>query len=129
MSVSRRNVLQSAGASALLATAQPQALARTELQRHDLSVPGREVVQVRVDFSPGAVAARHRHPGDEIVFVLRGSVEARIEGRPPVTLGPGDTLFIPSGAVHEARNVGSGGASLLATYVVEKGRPLITQVP
>jgi hypothetical protein len=31
--------------------------------RNDLSVPGREVVQVRVDFAPGVAFARHSHPG------------------------------------------------------------------
>lgn len=108
---------------------QPQAIGRTELQRHDLGIPGREAVQVRVDFSPGAITPRHRHPGEELVFVLRGSLEVRVEGREPVTLRPGDTLFIPSGAAHDARNAGAGGASVLATYVVEKGRPLIAPAP
>lgn len=121
-----------AGLAALLlvspAAAQPQAIARTELQRHDLSIPGREVVQVRVDFSPGAAAARHRHPGEEIILVLRGSIEAQIEGGPPVMLRAGGTMFIPAGAVHEAR-AGARGASLLATYIVDKSRPLIVPAP
>lgn len=116
-------------ALASTASAQPQAIGRTELQRHDLGISGREVVQVRVDFSPGAAAARHRHSGEEIVFVLRGSLECRIEGRPAVILNAGESLFIPSGADHEARAVGPGPASVLATYIVEKGRPLIAPVP
>ena len=37
---------------------------RTHLMKEDLSVPGREVVQVRVDIPPGVVAARHNHPGE-----------------------------------------------------------------
>ncbi|HST35242.1 MAG TPA: cupin domain-containing protein [Allosphingosinicella sp.] len=115
--------------AAAQAPTQPQAIGRTELQRHDLGIRGREAVQVRVDFSPGAIAARHRHPGEELVFVLRGTLELRIEGREPVMLRPGDTAFIPAGAVHEARNTGTGGASVLATYVVEKGRPLVVPVP
>jgi hypothetical protein len=36
---------------------------RTDLQQHDLSVPGREVVQNRVDISPEAPAFKHKHPG------------------------------------------------------------------
>ncbi|HEY8562563.1 MAG TPA: alpha/beta fold hydrolase [Pyrinomonadaceae bacterium] len=99
---------------------------RTDLLRADLSVPGREVLQVRVDFDPGAVAARHSHPGEEIVHVLEGSLEYEVEGNPPVTLKAGDVLFIPARAAHRVKNVGSGKGSELATYIVEKGKPLIT---
>jgi quercetin dioxygenase-like cupin family protein len=109
--------------------AQPPAIARTDLQRHDLSTPGHEAIQTRVDFAPGAVAPRHRHPGEEIVFVLRGSLEYRLDGQAPVTLNPGNVLFIPAGTVHAVRNTGSVVASELATYIVEKGQPLITLVP
>ena len=97
---------------------------RTDLQRHDLSAPGREVVQVRVDIDPGAVAPRHKHPGEEIIYVLEGSLEYQVEGRSPVTLKAGEVLFIPAGAIHSAKNVGSGNGAELATYVVEKGKPL-----
>ena len=107
----------------------PPAIARTDLQRHDLSAPGREAIQARVDFEPGALAPRHRHPGEEIVFVLRGTLEYRLDGQAPVTLNPGNVLFIPAGTVHAVRNTGTVVASELATYVVEKGRPLITLVP
>jgi quercetin dioxygenase-like cupin family protein len=109
-----------------VARAQLPGTTRTDLQRHDLSFPGREVIQVRVDIESGVVAARHRHPGEEIVNVLEGSLEYRVEGRPPVTLNKGDVLFIPSGAIHAVKNVGRGTASELATYIVEKGKPLIT---
>jgi len=101
---------------------------RTDLQQHDLSIPGREVVQVRVDFSPGVVAPRHKHPGEEIIYVLEGTLEYQVEGKPPVTLKAGGVLFIPAGTIHGAKNVGSGNASELATYVVEKGKPLSTLV-
>jgi quercetin dioxygenase-like cupin family protein len=110
------------------AAAEPPAIARTDLQRHDLGMAGHEAIQARVDFSPGALAPRHTHPGEEIVYVLRGSLEYRVQGRPPVTLEAGDVLFIPAGAIHAVRNVGSGPASELATYIVETGRPLITLV-
>jgi quercetin dioxygenase-like cupin family protein len=110
------------------ASSQP-ALIRTELQRHDLNVPGREAVQMRIDFPPGAVAGRHKHPGDEIIYVLQGSLEYRVDGAPPVTLKTGDVLFVPAGAVHGATNVGTGVASELATYIVEKGKPLVMPVP
>jgi quercetin dioxygenase-like cupin family protein len=105
--------------------AQQPGIRRTELQRHDLSVPGREVVQVRVDFDPGVAFGRHRHPGEEVVNVLEGSLEYQVEGKAPVTLNAGDVLFIPAGTIHAARNVGRGNGSELATYIVEKGKPLV----
>jgi quercetin dioxygenase-like cupin family protein len=101
---------------------------RTDLQRHDLSIPGREAVQVRVDIGPGTIFPKHQHPGEEIVYVLEGSLKYEVEGKPPVTLKAGDVLFIPAGTIHSASNVGTGNAAELATYVVEKGRPLLTLV-
>ena len=111
-----------------LALAQEPGIRRTDLQRHDLSIPGREVVQVRVDFGPGAAFGRHRHPGEEIVYVIEGSLEYEVEARPTVTLRAGDVLFIPAGTVHAARNVGSDNGAELATYVVDKGKPLVELV-
>jgi quercetin dioxygenase-like cupin family protein len=98
---------------------------RTDVQRHDLGVPGREVIQVRVDFAPGVAFGSHSHPGEEIAYVLEGTLEYEVEGKPPVTLKAGEALFIPAGAVHAAKNVGSGNGAELATYVVEKGKPLV----
>ena len=108
--------------------AQQPGTKRTDLQRHDLSAPGREVIQVRVDFDPGYVAPRHTHPGEEIIYVLEGTLEYQIEGQQPATVKPGDVLFVPAGTVHSVKNVGSSNGAELATYVVEKGKPLITLV-
>jgi quercetin dioxygenase-like cupin family protein len=110
------------------ARAQQAGVKRTDLQRHDLSVPGHEAVQVRVDLEPGVAFGRHTHPGEEIIYVLAGSLEYQVEGKPPVTLKAGDVLFIPAGTIHAAKNVGSVTASELATYIVEKGQPLLTLV-
>ena len=110
------------------AQAQPAGITRTDPQRHDLSVPGREVVQVRVDFAPGAAFGKHTHPGEEIAYVLAGELEYQLEGKPAVTLKAGDAIFIPAGTAHAARNVGTTTASELATYIVEKGKPLLTLV-
>jgi quercetin dioxygenase-like cupin family protein len=111
-----------------LARAQDAAPTRTDLQQHDLSVPGREVVQVIVGFAPGVTAPRHTHPGDEVIYILEGLLEYQMEGKPPVTLKTGEVLFIPAGTIHSARNVGSGKGAELATYIVEKGKPLVTVV-
>jgi len=111
-----------------VATAQQVGTYRTELQRHDLSAAGREVIQVRVELDPGTVAPSHRHPGEEIIYVLEGTWEYRLEGNAPVTLKAGDVLFIPAGAVHSASNVGADKGAELATYIVEKGKPLVEVV-
>ena len=110
------------------AWAQQPGIKRTDLQQHDLSVPGREVVQARVDIAPGVSFPKHTHPGEEIIYVLEGSLEYQVEGKAPVTLKTGDVLFIPARTIHAAKNVGSGNAAELATYVVEKGKPLVTLV-
>jgi quercetin dioxygenase-like cupin family protein len=111
-----------------VAQAQQVGVRRIDLQRHDLSVPGREVVQVIVELEPGTTAPRHSHPGEEVIYVLEGTWEYTLDGKPPVVLKAGAVLFIPSGVVHSARNVGTGRGAELATYIVEKGKPLITLV-
>ena len=88
---------------------------------------GREVIQVRVDLEPGYVFPSHTHPGEEIIYVIEGTWEYVIGGK-PVTAGAGDVLFVPAGTIHSAKNVGTGNAAELATYVVEKGQPLLTLV-
>jgi quercetin dioxygenase-like cupin family protein len=110
------------------APAQQVGARRIDLQRHDLSVAGREVVQVVVELAPGTTAPRHTHPGEEIIYVLEGAWEYTVEGKPPATLKAGDVLFIPAGTIHSARNLGTGRAAELATYIVEKDKPLLTVV-
>jgi quercetin dioxygenase-like cupin family protein len=105
--------------------AQQPGIKRTDALRHDLGVPGREVIQVRVDFDPGVAFGRHSHPGAEVAYVLEGTLEYQLEGEPPLTLKAGEALFIPAGTIHAAKNVGSGNAAELATYIVEKGKPLV----
>jgi quercetin dioxygenase-like cupin family protein len=106
----------------------PQGVTRVDLQRHDLSAPGREVIQVRVALAPGVAFPRHTHPGEEIIYVLEGALEYEVDGRAPVSLAAGDVLFIPAGTIHAARNRGSINGAELATYIVEKGKPLLTVV-
>jgi quercetin dioxygenase-like cupin family protein len=81
---------QSPAPAARPQAAPPPAIARTDLQRHDLSVAGHEAIQTRVDFAPGAVAPRHRHPGEEIVFILRGTLEYRLDGSTQPSLASGE---------------------------------------
>jgi quercetin dioxygenase-like cupin family protein len=100
-------------------------LIRTDLQRCDLSIPGREMIQNRVDIDPDAPAIRHWHPGEEIIYVLEGSLEYEIDGEPARTVTAGEALTVPAERVHSVRNVGGGSAAELATYVVEKDKPLL----
>jgi quercetin dioxygenase-like cupin family protein len=105
--------------------AQQPGTRRTELLRHDLGTPGREVIQVRVEFDPGVSFGSHWHPGEEVAYVVEGTLEYQIEGKPPVTLEAGDVLFIPARAIHSAKNVGRSNGAELATYIVDKGKPLV----
>jgi quercetin dioxygenase-like cupin family protein len=116
------------GLALYVAQAQQAGVKRTDLQKHDLSIPGHEVVQAIVEIAAGVTAAKHWHPGEEIIYVLEGSLEYQVEGKPPVTLKAGDVLFVPARAIHSAKNVGRGNAAELATYVVEKGKPLVVPV-
>jgi quercetin dioxygenase-like cupin family protein len=117
--------LLAASALTNVALAQQPGVTRNDLQRHDLSTPGHEAIQTIVSIAPGVTAPRHSHPGEEIIYLLEGVLEYQLDGQPPVTLKPGDVLFIAAGVVHSAKNVGSGNGSELATYIVEKGKPLV----
>ena len=110
------------------AVQQAPGLWRTDLQRQDLSAAGREMVQARVDIGPEAPLVKHTHPGEEIIYILEGSLEYQVEGQPTRTFNAGEALTVPAGVVHAVRNVGSGSAAELATYVLEKGKPLLTLV-
>ena len=107
-----------------VAQPQQQGVKRTDLMRHDFSVSGSEVIQVRVDFAAGVAFPPHSHPGEEIAYVIEGLLEYQI-GKPPVTLKASKALFIPAETIHAAKNVGCGNAAELATYIVEKGKPLV----
>ena len=103
-------------------------LRRTDLQRHDLSIPGHEVIQNRVDITPDAPPVRHKHPGEEIIYVLEGTLEYSIDVREPASFNAGEVLLVPPETVHSVRNIGGGNAAELATYIVEKGKPLLVLV-
>jgi quercetin dioxygenase-like cupin family protein len=107
---------------------QAPGIRRTDLQEHDLSIPGRMVIQNRVELGPEAPAVWHKHPGEEVIYVLAGTLEYAIEGLPPKTYSAGEALMVPADTVHAVRNVGTGNAAELATYVVEKGKPFLVLV-
>ena len=100
-------------------------IGRTEVLRHDFSVPGIEAIQVKVDIPAHGTAPSHSHPGEEIAYVLEGTMEYTLEGRAPVILKAGEALYIPAGVNHAVRIIGDVKASELATYLVRKDQPLV----
>jgi len=121
-------LIAAASFASYVALAQQATTKRIDLQRHDLSVSGHETIQAIVEIAPGKVSPRHTHPGEEVIYVLEGVLQYEVEGKAPVTLTAGEVLFIPAGTIHAARNLGTGRGAELATYIVEKGKPLISVV-
>ena len=110
------------------AGAQQTGFTRTMLQQADISAPGREAVTARAEFhAPGASVGRHTHFGEEIGYVIEGTLSVEIDGVTK-TVKAGEAFIVPNGKPHNATNAGTGKASILATYIVEKGKPLATPV-
>src|SRR5678816_540150 len=103
-----------------LAFAQAQGFKRTEVQRGDLSIAGREAVQAVAEIQPGASSGKHTHPGEEVGYVLEGTVRIEIEGSPAKMLKAGEGFIVPAGKIHNATNSTSAVAKVLGTYLIEK---------
>lgn len=101
---------------------------RTPVQQGDLSAPGREAVQAIAEIQPGAESGRHTHPGEEFGYVLEGTLTLELQGKPAATKKAGEGFIIPAGTVHNARNTSKAVAKVLATYIIEKGKPVATPV-
>jgi quercetin dioxygenase-like cupin family protein len=115
--------------AAVSSSAQTPGITRTAVQEQDLgSLPGRQAVVARVEFAPGAGVAKHTHAGEEIGYVIEGSLELIVQGQPTRTVKAGEGFVVPAGVVHEGKNAGSAKAVVLATYVHEKGKPVATMV-
>jgi quercetin dioxygenase-like cupin family protein len=113
----------------LNAAQQPPAIARNEVLQQDLSFGGREVIQALAVMPPGgASSGRHTHPGEEVIYVLEGTVRFEIEGEPPVVKKAGEAIMLSAGRHHYAVNVGVSTVRALTTYIVEKGKPRTTYV-
>lgn len=103
-------------------------LERTELQHSPSSIPGREIVQVLTQIPCGVESGWHIHPGEEVGYILAGTVQMAIQGRPGLTLHAGDPFLIPPRTPHNALDIGPGTGQMLSTYIVEAGQPLATFV-
>ena len=108
--------------------AQQPGFTRKLVQDQDLSIADRHAVQALAEFIPGGAAGKHTHPGEELGYVVEGTLELLIEGQPARVVKAGEAFFVPAGVVHDGRNIGSGPAKVLATYIVEKGKPVATPV-
>jgi quercetin dioxygenase-like cupin family protein len=103
-------------------------LARREVQRSPLSIPGREMVQVETLIPAGVESGWHIHPGEEVGYIVAGEVEMRVLGRATVVLRPGEGFLIPPRTPHNARDLGPETGRMLSTYIVETGQPIATFV-
>ena len=108
-------------------SAQAPAFKRTVLQTMELSMAGREAVTAKAELPAGVSSGRHTHPGEEIGYVLDGAVTVERDGQSK-TFKAGETFAIPAGQVHNAVNAGTIQATIVSTYIVEKGKPLATPV-
>jgi len=109
--------------------AQAPAFKRTVLQQVELSVPGREAVMALGEFPAGSETGRHTHPGEEISFVEAGPFVLEIDGQPARTLKTGEVFSVPAGTIHNGHAATGGTAKIIATYVIEKGKPVSTPAP
>lgn len=101
-------------------------LKRTELQRVPSTIPGGEIVQVLTEIPAGVQSGWHEHPGEEVGYILAGTVRMEVRAVPTLTLHAGDGFLIPPETPHNATDLGPGTGRMLSTYIVEPGRPIAT---
>jgi quercetin dioxygenase-like cupin family protein len=109
-------------------SAQPP-VAVVELVKRDLAAGGKEGSIFLVELAPGAAVGKHYHPGDAFAYILEGSMMLELEGKPPVTLKPGDSGHVLPRQVHDDKNASSAKPlKFLVFHVTEKGQPLAIPV-
>ena len=101
-------------------------LKRTEVQHAPSSIPGREIVQTLTEIPAGVESGWHQHPGEEVGYLIAGTVRMEIEGHPTLTLNAGDGFLIPPRTPHNALDLGPETGRMLSTYIVEIGEPVAT---
>ena len=106
--------------------AAPAMLKRTELQRFPSPISGWAIDQTLVQIPEGVASGRHSHPGPEVGYIVRGDIAMEFDDRPTLTLHTGDPFLIPTGVIHNARNIGSVTTMMLSSYVVDEAQPLVT---
>jgi len=96
------------------------------LQQSPSSIPGREIVQVLTEIPAGVESGWHIHPGEEVGYIVAGTVRMMIEGRSPLMLPAGSPFLIPPRVPHNALDLGPETGRMLSTYIVEVDQPLST---
>lgn len=98
----------------------------TILQRTELvGAKGMEAILVLRNLPPGVESGKHTQTGNEIVYVVEGSIILEVQGKPPVTLKTGEAFQTVAGEVHNVKNASaSAPGKALAFYVVKKGTAL-----
>ncbi len=106
--------------------AQSELAKGTVLQRTDLAgIKGKEAVLVLRQLPPGAESGKHYQAGNELAYVLEGSMSMEVKGKPAVTLKAGDTFQTRPKEVHNVKNTSpTAPAKALVFYVTEKGKSL-----
>ena len=107
---------------------QPQGVERKILMRQDLSMPGWETVMIQTTLQPGATEGWHTHPGTLVEYVIQGPWTMERRGKPTATYQTGETFSIVEGEVHQAINPGKTAVQGLAILIVDKSKPMTTQV-
>jgi len=109
--------------------AQNSPVTRTELQRNALSnIPGKQGVMYKIVIAPGGKAPKHTHPGDEFLYVLKGTLIVEAEGK-ALTLNAGDNLYRTMGMPHTASNGSTTEpVEALVFLVIDYGKPLATNL-
>lgn len=110
------------------AATQTANIKRIPLQKFDVPGTDRETIIGIAEVAPSVNIGRHTHPGIESGYVLEGDMVLLVDGQPPKPLKAGESYQIPSGAVHDGKS-GAQGAKVIATYVVEKGKPFAVPAP
>jgi quercetin dioxygenase-like cupin family protein len=103
-------------------------VSRRVLLTQDLQIPNYQTAFVEVIIPAGGREGRHTHPGSAVVHVLEGSLTLDMEGTASKTYQVGETFYIDSGKIHEGINNGNTRVKALASFVVEKGKPLASPV-
>jgi quercetin dioxygenase-like cupin family protein len=115
-------------AAAQQAPVAPSPVKRTPIGKVDVPGSNYEVITAMVEIQPGFKAGRHTHPGTVQAQVLEGEFMIQFDNQPEKTFKAGQSLEVPNAAIHNEGAVGSAPVKLIAVYVVEKGKPLVSPV-
>ena len=121
--------LAAGGLAQPAAAQQPTAIQRIELAKQMFPPDKYATFIYMVVVQPGGIVARHTHPGIEMGYTLEGDAVLTVEGQPDLKMTPGVTYSVPPGAIHGAKNTGDKPIKIVATFVVEKDKPLATPAP